>query len=278
MNADNTNNLIKLACLWEATVPKPGNVHPGAAFSDTNYDDFVQSAHAIASVFTETADQTVGELVLAAVKATRQAVGKNTNLGIILVLAPMAKGGNQSEVASVLQALTIRDAELVYEAIRFAQPGGLGKADSQDVHEKPTVTLLEAMQLAADRDLIARQYVNSFADVYGLLLPELENTFQQTDNLPRSIQRAFLVGLATLGDTLIARKCGNAVMHEAQQQAHAVLQRGWPVTQAGQQACDDLDRWLRADGHRRNPGTMADLMAGAIYLALRKGSIPVRFP
>jgi triphosphoribosyl-dephospho-CoA synthase len=134
------------------------------------------------------------------------------------------------------------------------------------------------MQLAADRDLIARQYAQCFADVYGLLLPELENTYQQTANLPRSIQRAFLVGLATLGDTLIARKCGEAIMHEAQQKAQAVLELGWPDTQAGQQAFDDLDRWLRADGHRRNPGTMADLMAGAIYLALRKGSIPARFP
>lgn len=278
MNEEKHINLVKLACLWEATVPKPGNVHPGAAFSDTTYGDFVQSAKVIAPVLSQAEHHSVGELVLDAVNATRQAVGKNTNLGIILVLAPLAKGGSQSEVASVLQALTIRDAELVYEAIRLAQPGGLGKSESQDVHAKPTVTLLEAMQLAADRDLIARQYVNSFADVYGLLLPELENTFQQTDNLPVSIQRACLVGLATLGDTLIARKCGNAIMHETQQKAQAVLDAGWPDTHAGQQAFNDLDCWLRADGHRRNPGTMADLMAGAIYLALRKGSIPAAFP
>lgn len=278
MNSEAEINLVELACLWEATVPKPGNVHPDAAFSDTSYDDFVKSAHAIAPVFTHAEQHTVGELVLEAVKATRQTIGNNTNLGIILVLAPLFKGSNQVEVASVLHALTIRDAELVYDAIRLAKPGGLGKADNQDVHQKPTVTLLEAMQLAADRDLIARQYVQCFADVYGLLLPELENTFQQTANLPRSIQRAFLVGLATLGDTLIARKCGYAIMHEAQQQAQEVLELGWPDTQAGQHAFNYFDRWLRADGHRRNPGTMADLIAGTIYLALRKGSIPARFP
>lgn len=278
MHADRNIKLIELACLWEATVPKPGNVHPGAAFSDTNYDDFLQSAQAIAPVFTHAEHNSLGELVLEAVKATRQAVGKNTNLGIILVLAPLVKGGNQIEVASVLHSLTVHDAELVYEAIRLVQPGGLGKADSQDVHQKPTVTLLEAMQLAADRDLIARQYVRCFADVFGLLLPELEMTYQQTADLSLSIQRAFLVGLATLGDTLIARKCGEGVMKDAQQKAQAVLDAGWPGTHAGQQAFGDLDRWLRADGHRRNPGTMADLTAGAIYLALRKGSIPIRFP
>ncbi|MBL8821626.1 MAG: triphosphoribosyl-dephospho-CoA synthase [Planctomycetia bacterium] len=278
MNAEADINLVELACLWEATVPKPGNVHPGAAFSDTSYDDFVQSAKAIAPVLAHAEHHTVGEIVLDAVRATRQTVGKNTNLGIILVLAPLAKSANQIELASILHALTVHDTELVYEAIRLAQPGGLGKADSQDVHQKPTATLLEAMQLAADRDWIARQYVRCFADVFGLLLPELEMTYQQTADLTLSIQRAFLVGLATLGDTLIARKCGEGVMKDAQLKAQAVLDAGWPDTHAGQQAFDDLDHWLRADGHRRNPGTMADLMAGAIYLALRKGSIPIRFP
>src|SRR5260221_11617652 len=146
--------LVELACLWEATVPKPGNVHPGAAFVDTTYDDFVASASAIGPVFALGDKLTVGQLVLQSVQATRQAVGKNTNLGIILVLAPLAKAVDESDIENILQKLSIDDADQVYEAIRVAQPGGLGKADAQDVHDQPTVSLLEAMRLAADRDLI----------------------------------------------------------------------------------------------------------------------------
>ncbi|MFT3880875.1 MAG: triphosphoribosyl-dephospho-CoA synthase [Gemmatales bacterium] len=290
----NTNQeLVELACLWEATVPKPGNVHPEAAFVDTTYDDFVFSARAIAPVFAGADVLTVGQLVLQAVKATRLAVGKNTNLGIILALAPLAKSGDVPAIPGILQQLTVADAADVYGAIRVAQPGGLGKAASQDVQEQPTVTLLEAMRLAADRDLIARQYVTEYRDVLKVLLPTLEAELmarspdrewysiewwrhairRNTVNWPvasEAIQATFLHGMAHLGDTLIARKCGIAVMQEAQQQAAHVLASGWPVTQAGLKAFDDYDAWLRADGHRRNPGTMADLIAATLFLLLRR--------
>lgn len=282
-------------------MPKPGNVHPGVAFIDTSYDDFVRSAGAIGPVFERAAELSVGQLVLEAAQATKHAVGKNTNLGIILVLAPLVKGGNEPGMRAELDSLTVRDAELVYEAIRIASPGGLGKAESQDVQQQPTVTLLEAMRLAADRDLIARQYVTGFKDVFGLLLPTLECSHhaprddalcESPNHAPLSppgrggggegitlaIQHTFLIGLATLGDTLIARKCGVAVMKEAQQRAQKVLEAGWPNSAKGQFAYQQLDAWLRADGHRRNPGTMADLIAGTIYLALRRGSLPAVFP
>ena len=278
-----SHNLIELACLWEATVPKPGNVHPGASFADTTYDDFVRSARAIGPVFTRAADLGTGELVLEAVRATRAAVGKNTNLGIILVLAPLAQGKDEAGVARVLQSLTVRDAELVYEAIRLASPGGLGSAENQDVRNLPTVTLLEAMRLGAERDLIARQYVTGFKDLFSLLLPALESALAESGRESPSqrwqpVQQAFLIGLATLGDTLIARKCGLAVMQEAQRRAQHVLEAGWPQRLAGQRALVELDDWLRSEGNRRNPGTMADLLAGAIYLALCRGTMMAALP
>jgi len=319
MLLENTiQELVELACLWEATVPKPGNVHPGAAFADTTYNDFVLSARAIGPVFARAPHLSVGQLVLQAVQATRQAVGKNTNLGIILALAPLAKAVNETDIPSILNQLTIDDAAQVYEAIRVAQPGGLGQADSQDVYDQPTVTLLEAMRLAADRDLIARQYVTGYREVLSFLLPTLieeldkslpdqtwrtlawwrttlrdceffvaaasrrrgvvrsPNHHRRRDAAAtrslasQSIQATFLHGLATLGDTLISRKCGAVVMHEAQARAAAVLTAGWPHRDIGQAAYEAFDAWLRADGHRRNPGTMADLMAATLYLLLRR--------
>jgi triphosphoribosyl-dephospho-CoA synthase len=294
MLLENTiQELVELACLWEAKVPKPGNVHPGAAFVDTRYDDFVASAWAIGPVFARSDILTVGQLVLQSVQATRQAVGKNTNLGIILALAPLAKAVDESTLPAILQELTIADAAHVYEAIRLAQPGGLGEAVSQDVREQPSVTLLEAMQLAAERDLIARQYVTGYRDVLHFLVPTLERELRarssdqswnsiewwrrairrNTVHWPeasQAIQATFLHGLARLGDTLIARKCGVSVMQEAQSRAASVLASGWPNSDSGTKAFDQYDAWLRTDGHRRNPGTIADLIAATLFLVMRR--------
>jgi hypothetical protein len=37
--------------------------------------------------------------------------------------------------------------------------------DEQDVQEDPTKTLRQVMALAADRDIVARQYYNGFVEV-----------------------------------------------------------------------------------------------------------------
>ncbi|HQR41616.1 MAG TPA: triphosphoribosyl-dephospho-CoA synthase, partial [Gemmatales bacterium] len=194
-----------------------------------------------------------------------------------------------SSLEALLHDLTVNDAKLVYQAIRLTQPGGMGKVTSQDVSDEPTITLLEAMGLAAERDLIAKQYVTGYRDIWEVLLPTLEKALQglvsvSTHNpwhpvspsSPRewgihdAIQHTFLVSLATLGDSLIARKCGPAMAGEAQVRAQAVL--------AGQQTMEELDAWLRADGHRRNPGTTADLLCATLFLALVRGTLLACFP
>ncbi len=160
-----------LACLWEATAPKPGNVYRGADFDDLTYADFVTSAAVIGPILNETPPLGVGATVLAAVAATRDAVGTNTNLGMMLLITPLAAAAMDrplSEgVAEVLRDLSVEDANQVYAAIRLAQPGGLGRVDNADVNapEALQITLREAMALAAGRDLVARQYVNDFAEV-----------------------------------------------------------------------------------------------------------------
>ena len=72
------------------TAPKPGNVHRGADFEDVTYVDFVQSAVVVGPILERAAELGVGRTVLEAVRATREAVGTNTNLGTLLLLAPLA--------------------------------------------------------------------------------------------------------------------------------------------------------------------------------------------
>ncbi len=269
--------LAEIACLLEATARKPGNVHRFRDFDDAHYLDFLLSATALAGPLDRAPDVSLGRTILGAVEATRRVVASNTNLGMILLLAPMASvpigRGLREGLAGVLGRTTVEDASLVYRAIRLASPGGLGRADMQDVAGEPTLTLAGAMALAADRDLVARQYATGFADVFDHALPALAAAIDDGRPPETAIILAFLGALARRPDTLIGRKRGVAVAEEASARAALVLQQGWPDSAPGALALADLDAWLRVDGHARNPGATADLIAAALFAALRDGTI-----
>ena len=169
--------LAQVACLLEVTAPKPGNVHRHADLPGLHLVDFLLSATAIAEPLDRAETAGVGRTVLAAIEATRRVVDTNTNLGIVLLLAPLAAVPGAVDLASgiekVLAATTVDDARHVYRGIRLARPGGLGAVSDQDVASEPTVTLREAMAMAADRDSIARQFTNGFREVFGEALPAL---------------------------------------------------------------------------------------------------------
>jgi triphosphoribosyl-dephospho-CoA synthase len=273
----------QLACIYEATARKPGNVHRFADFADTGYVDFLTSAAAAGPVLAGAPGRPVGEVVAEAVRRTRLVARGNTNLGIVLLLAPLAKaageGDDRAALLRVLEGLTVADAVLVYQAIREANPGGLGEAAEQDVREPPTVTLRQAMALAAGRDLIARQYANGFAEVYDEGAPALAGGVERSGCLETGIVQAHLHLMSRFPDSLIARKAGPAEAEESARRAAAVLAAGWPDHPAGQSALADLDAWLRAGGGRRNPGTTADLVAACLFVLLRRGlwTLPLVF-
>ena len=77
------------SCLAELDALKPGNVHRFADDTRMSVADFERSAAAAAPVMGR-AGLPVGKRILGAVEATRNAVGQNTNLGIILLAAPLA--------------------------------------------------------------------------------------------------------------------------------------------------------------------------------------------
>jgi triphosphoribosyl-dephospho-CoA synthase len=267
----------------EVTAGKPGNVHRFADFDDAGYLDYLLSAAAIAPVLDTAPQRPVGATVLEGVHATRQLTDTNTNLGILLLLAPLAAApGNDLRAAlgNILSALDVADSRAVYEAIRLAAPGGLGRVPDQDVAEEPTLPLRQAMALAADRDLVARQYANGFREVFEIGVPALERGLMEGLALEDAIIGCHLVLLAAHPDTLIARKRGIAEAVEASRRARLVLEAPWPAGPAARQALADLDRWLRAAGRGRNPGTTADLVTACLFVVLRGGKIqlPLRVP
>lgn len=274
----NVGQLAQLACIFEATARKPGNVHRYQDFADLSYVDFLLSAIAIAPVFDQAAGRRVGVTILDAIRATRQVVKSNTNLGMVLLLAPLAAVPMnellEPGLPRVLDSLDVEDARLVYEAIRLAQPGGLGQATEQDISHEPTLPLREVMALASDRDLIARQYANGFHEVFFFGVPVLQ-AFIREHQLESAIMGTHLHFLAHYPDSLIARKCGPDEAEAVRRRAQAVLDVDWLSTEAGRLALAEFDAWLRADGNRRNPGATADLVAASLFAALRGGIIPL---
>ena len=272
----------QLACIIEVTTRKPGNVHPGQGFADASYIDFLASAAAIAPVLDGARSRgSVGATILGCVEATRTVTRSNTNLGIILLLSPLAhidpaslrnEAAASSAIRDVLEATTRDDAELVYDAIRLAAPGGLGRAAKGDVNDGPAGALLEMMELAADRDLVARQYATAYEDAREGAR-RLEALLSEGLALGDAVVRVFLELLARHGDTLIERKCGKNVSLEAARKAREVLETATgPAAEARLAA---LDAWLREDSNRRNPGACADVTAAILHLGIVAGRGPL---
>jgi triphosphoribosyl-dephospho-CoA synthase len=260
------------ACRLDVEVLKPGNVSvhsPGHGMLARQFLDSAEAAQA--ALFTPGAG--VGERIEGAVRATLAVAGCNTNLGIVLLCAPIAAAleafprardaqALREAVEAVLRALDVDDAVHAFRAIAAANPGGLGRAQAQDVREAPTLTLREAMALAAGRDSIARQYDQGLADLFDVGLP----AFHAGATVHEGMLRAWLAFLARWPDSHIVRKQGVAVAQTVLKQAAGLdqrLRREGPAALAAELAL--WDETLKSRGI--NPGTTADLAVATAMLA-----------
>jgi len=282
----------QLACLLEASAPKPGNVSPGRHFKDVRYEHFLASAAAIGAPLSGAGDRPVGETILLAAQATSGWTRSNTNLGIVLLLAPIARAASEGRprppeavpleagppgalreaVRGVLQRTTVDDARQVFAAIRLASPGGLGDAPEQDVADEPTVTLLEAMQMAAGYDGIAREYATAFATTFETALPALMRGRADGLSWDDVVVETFMAVLASEPDTHIARRGGPELAADISQRAAEVIRAGGVRSEEGRRALGYFDHSLRDPRNIGNPGTTADLTAAAIFVALLQGA------
>lgn len=267
MTGEDVAAAAQLACLVEASAPKPGNVSPGRHFHDTSYDDFLASAVAIAPAMALAGERPLGVTIRSAIEATARWTPRNTNLGMVLLLAPLARaacqgsGALRAGVERVLAQTSVADAADVYEAIRLARPGGLGTASEEDVADVPSVTLSEAMGLAAERDSVAREYVSGFGATFEIGAPALREARRRGLRWSEAAVYAFLALLAALPDTLIARKLGRA-------EAERISRLAAEVRLGGPRELAAFDAELRDARNTRNPGTTADLTCAALFAVI----------
>lgn len=266
---------LRCACRLDVIAFKPGNVSFDVPGHDMQATDFLAAAAHTAPALAD-AGATIGTAIFNAVSASVRATGCNTNLGIVLLAAPLAHAAlrrrdNESlraSLARVLSGLTVDDAVQVFAAIRVAQPAGLGHSAEHDVRATPNVSLFEAMQFASVRDRIAYQYAHGFIDVFESGLPLLRAYRQRWQSLAWAAVGVYLALLGRIPDTHIMRKFGA-------DRAHAVSAAARTL-ESGIKACENpvtfapelkkFDRELKQNGV--NPGTSADLTVACLIALL----------
>ena len=261
---------FKSACLAELAALKPGNVHVFAGGHRLTTGDFMRSAAAAAAPLSA-AGARVGPRIFDAIEATHAAVGTNTNLGIVLLCAPLAAAAEaehadlRSALVAVLDSLDTADADLAFRAIVRAAPAGLGRVERNDVAAPARVTLRDAMANAAERDRIARQYATAYADIFEVGLAGLAAATARGWSDEWAISATYLGFLAGFPDSHVVRKYGIAVAEKVRETAialHTKLQSAGDPSRI----TDELLAWDAAlKTQSINPGTSADLTVATLF-------------
>lgn len=259
------------ACTEELVALKPGNVHVHADGHGMTVADFTRSAEAAAPELCR-CGAALGGRILGAVVATRAAVGQNTNLGIVLLAAPLVMAAErpgrnlQAALRDVLDEADLADTEALFNAIRHAAPAGLGHVPRHDVRGPADVTLRAAMADATERDSIARQWTTGFVDVFGPGMQAYLDARARWADPAWAPLAVYLWFLAAFPDSHILRKHGPGVAERTQQDALLVRRRvlAGSDPSATLPELAEWDRTLKARGI--NPGTSADLTVATILV------------
>ncbi|MCD6420437.1 MAG: triphosphoribosyl-dephospho-CoA synthase [Synergistetes bacterium] len=269
----------QLAGLYEAAFPKPGNVYPFKGFPEMDFADFILASVNMGISLYDVDVLGVGELIYRSLERTYKDLGVNINLGVVLLIVPLAKaywlrGERESlrdTLCNVLDSLSIEDAMWVYKGIRMVSPGGMGRSKRADIRDAPDVTLKEAMNIAKDRDSIAYEYASCYEITFDFLYPRLVGNRCDL-SLQDAVVQVFLELLSTMPDSLIARKYGEDVARDVINMAKSVLSTGGMRSIEGRKAVSEFDAYLRGDDKKLNPGTSADLIASALMVYFLEGN------
>lgn len=276
----------ELALLLEvAGTPKPGNVDRERDLADLHFEHFLAGAVGARPGIDALADPAVplGEGFERAVEGMSAQSGDNTQFGALLVLAPLVRAAATGEcsrprASAVVDATTVADAAGFYRAFDHVDVFvGDPPADAPDLDvrrgsdavpavRERGVTLGDLMADSAARDGVAAEWTNGFERTFDAAEAIATGRGPVTDRAAD----AFLGLLASEPDTLVAEKHGAEVAADVTERARELRENGVSVAtdRAALSAfADDLvDRGV-------NPGTTADLTAGALFVALERHGV-----
>ncbi|MHC8441363.1 MAG: triphosphoribosyl-dephospho-CoA synthase [Candidatus Eutrophobiaceae bacterium] len=254
---------------------KPGNVGLHGKGHGMSVDDFKHSTAVAVPILCDSG-LACGARVRAAVAATCAAVACNTNLGMLLLAAPLicamerrqlARGTLRLFVEAVLGDLDENDTRDVFQAIALASPGGLGEMEIHDVRVEPECGILQAMREVSDWDSIAGQYVNGFEDVFAGSR-DLAQGMRRWGKLTWAVTELYLDRLAKTADSHIIRKHGLEAAKACSSDCRIVSKefKRQGLSPEMRAILLDLDREWKVRGF--NPGTSADLVFASVLVYL----------
>ncbi|MBX5329298.1 MAG: triphosphoribosyl-dephospho-CoA synthase [Candidatus Bathyarchaeota archaeon] len=310
--AKHISKCLELAILFEVSADKPGNVNLIVGFEGTRHEHFLASAVAAAPFFEVAAERGIavsqgrmqlsqlgiGEIIrdcIANINAWQR--GGNTLLGAIILFTPIAAAAGMTptghghvfeiqrlreKLKLVVESTTPEDAVNVYEAIKIANPSGLGKAPDLDVNSpdsvdrimKENVSLYQVFKIASSYDNVCSEWVNNYPTTFDVAYPYLMKQINENKDLNTAIIHTFLKVLAEHPDTFIARKVGLEKAKEVSKMAREILNLGGLATAKGKESLRTFDLNLRRFGNHFNPGTTADIIATALALCILGGYKP----
>lgn len=307
--AKHVSQCLQLAILLEAGAHKPGNVSVVTNFEKTRYEHFLASAVAVGPSFEAAAKKGteigegrvpvanvgVGQVIKNSVTVVNAwQHGGNTLLGTIILLSPLAIAAGMISTAAfkiselrknvrlVVESTTPEDAVNVYEAIRIANPAGLGKAPDLDLYDPAStrkileerISLYRVFKIAEKYDTVCSEWVNNYPITFDVAYPTLTEQIEHKRDLSTAIIQTFLKILGEYPDTFIARKTGMEKAREVSLEAKEILNLGGLATVEGKKRLDRFDRELRRQSNLLNPGTTADIVCAALALCVLGGYRP----
>lgn len=295
MNPELITKIAQIASVLEVSgYPKPGNVHRTQDFDDMVFEDFLISGVVIGDSIKKAAARgkkykndtyllekiKLGEIIKEAVLETDKWIGNNTNLGIILLLTPLAAAAGMSKdftelrenLGRVMDATTSDDAVNLYDAINIADAGGMGEHDKLDVADaqardkliKDDINMYEVLQMSSKWDLLSYELTNLMPITFETGFPTFRSVKAEY-GINKAILQTFLTILSKNPDSLISRKYGNDMARMVTADADSILQNGGAITSLGLGLLHEFDKQLVRN--KLNPGTTADLTASSIMVA-----------
>ncbi len=280
-----------LGPLLEVTVPKPGNVNRYRDFDDLSIYHFMFGNVFASKILYEAAirgnqikkgersygDVGIGELIKEAFKESKSAQSSNANFGIITLAIPLAVACSISDdvaeaggmASFLIENSTPEDTIEFYKAVRMANPSGLRRDVKYDVYKEDVfeelrrdeVNLKIIAEIECDEELIFCEWLKGYGLSYEVFMGMKD--LIKNRSFEDSVIEAFLNLLSQRIDTLVARKAGLKEAERVREMARKVLD--------GFISLDEYDAFLRGNGHRRNPGSLADIMAIALSLLVLDG-------
>ena len=292
MDSKTIAQIAQIASVLEVSgYPKPGNVHRTRDFHDMVFEDFLISGIAIGDTVKSLCDHTknnkndlskinLGEYILKGVLQTDKWVKNNTNLGIIMMIMPIAASASicsnfddlSEKVNEILKATTVSDATYLYKAINIADAGGMGSQNEYDVTnddairelEKNKQTMFDVLEISASWDSLANELTSSMQVTFKIGFPtfhKLKNKYSLND----ATLETFLTILSQVPDTLISRKYGIKKAREVSSKGKNVLNSNKDEFLNN---LNVFDNYLFENKY--NPGTTADLTAASIMISYLK--------